>query len=158
MASALAFKHYGLIRTPIEEVLYHKAHIANVYTGIANLKEHETVVLMLAILYSNVFLTRENFAVSAKQPLTPNSNTHCDIMVRYLESGYQKIRALCFAECKRAKKSQAFSLKALEEQALGYCRLYLDYKKVPFVYTATMAGAYVRLWGCYCNKAKLQPF
>ena len=60
MASAPAFKPYGLIRTPIEEVLYHKAHIANVYTRIANIKEHEIVVLMLAILYSNVFPTCEN--------------------------------------------------------------------------------------------------
>jgi hypothetical protein len=158
MASAPAFKPHGLIRTPIEEVLYHKAHIANVYTGIADSKEHETVALMLAILYSNVFPTRENFAVSAEQPPTPDSDTRCDIVVRYLESGYQKIRALCFAECKRAKKSHAFSLKALEEQALGYCRLYLDHEKVPFIYAATMAGAYVRLWGCWPNKTKLQPF
>jgi hypothetical protein len=139
-------------------VLYHKAHIVNVYTGIANPKEHEIVVLMLAILYSNVFPMRENFAVSAKQPPTPDSDTRCDIVVRYLESGYQKIRALCFTKCKRAKKSQAFSLKALEEQALGYCRLYLDHKKVLFVYATTMAGAYVRLWGCWPKKTKLQPF
>ena len=88
IAFALAFKLYGLIRTPIEEVLYYKAHIANVYTRIANPKEHETVALMLAILYSNVFLTRENFAVSAKQLPTLDSNTCCDIVVRYLESGY----------------------------------------------------------------------
>jgi hypothetical protein len=105
IASALAFKPYGLIRTLIKEVLYYKAHIANVYTRIANLKEHKTVVLMLAILYSNVFLMCENFAVSAKQLLTLDSDTCCNIVVRYLKSRYQKIRALCFAKCKQAKKS-----------------------------------------------------
>jgi hypothetical protein len=155
IASAPAFNPHRLIRTPIEEVLYYKAHIANVYTRIADPKEHEIVALMLAILYSNVFPTRKNFAVSAEQPPTPDSDTRCDIVVRYLESGYQKIRALCFAKCKRAKKNQAFSLKALEEQALGYYRLYLDNEKMLFVYAAIIASAYVRLWGYYYDKAKL---
>jgi hypothetical protein len=145
IASVPAFKPHGLIRTPIEEVLYHKAYIVNVYTGIADPKEYKTVTLMLAILYSNIFPTYKNFAVSAEQPPTPDSDTRCDIVVRYLESGYQKIRVLCFTECKLVKKSHTFSLKTLEEQALGYCRLYLDHEKVPFIYTATMAGIYVRL-------------
>jgi hypothetical protein len=58
---------------PIEQVLYYKAHIANVHTGIADPKEHETVALMTALLYSNVFTTCENFVVSNEQPPTPTS-------------------------------------------------------------------------------------
>lgn len=102
MASTTAFQPRGLIRNPIEQALYHRAHIANVYTGIADSKEHETVALMIAILYSNAFTTQENFAVSPEQPPTPMSDRRCDIIVRYLESGCQNIRALCFGECKRA--------------------------------------------------------
>jgi hypothetical protein len=102
MASMATFQPHGLIKTAIEQALYHKAHIANVYAGIADPKEHETVALMTAILYSNVFTTCENFAVSNEQPPTPKSKSCCDIVVRYLESGSQKIRALCFAECKRS--------------------------------------------------------
>ena len=94
MASMAAFHPHGLIRTPIEQMLYLKAHIANATTGIADPKEHETVALMTEILYSNVFTTRENFAIRNEQPPTPTSKSRCDIVVRYLESGSQTIKAL----------------------------------------------------------------
>jgi len=68
-------------------------------------------------------------------------------VVRYLESGYANIRTLLFAECKRTSTSQAFSLKALEQQAKDYCQLHLEYETdSTFVYAATMAGAHIRLW------------
>ena len=144
--SSLAFRPHGLIKNPVEEALYHKAHIANVYTGIADPKEHETSALMEVILYSNIFTTRDNFMVNSQQPPAPQSDRKCDIVVRYLEQGAQKIRVLCFAECKRTRTSQTFSLKALEKQAKEYCRLCLDSEEdMQFVHAATMAGAHVRL-------------
>jgi hypothetical protein len=158
MASTTAFRPHGLIKSPIEQALYHRAHIANVYTGIADPKEYETVALMTAVLYSNIFTTRENFVVSPEQPPTPTSDRRCDIVIRYLESGSENIRALCFAECKRASTSRPFSLKALEDQASEYCKLYLNYEGMPFVYAATMAGAHVRLWGCWPDRAEMEPF
>jgi hypothetical protein len=158
MASMAAFQPYGLIKTPIEQVLYHKAHIANVHTGIADPKEHEMVALMTALLYSNVFTTCENFIVSNEQPPAPTSKQWCDIVVRYLKSGSQNIRALCFAKCKRTSTSQPFSLKALEEQAFEYCKLHLKHKGTPYVYAATMAGAHVRLWGCWQGRTQMEPF
>jgi hypothetical protein len=139
MASTTAFRPPGLIKTPIEQALYHRAHIANVYTGIADPKEYETVALMTALLYSNIFTTRENFVVSPEQPPPPTSDRRCDIVIRYLESGSENIRALCFAECKRASTSRPFSLKALEDQASEYYKLYLNYEGMPFVYAATRA-------------------
>lgn len=158
MASMAAFHPHRLIRTPIEQILYLKAHIANVTTGIADPKEHETVALMTAILYSNVFTTRENFAISNEQPPTPTSKSRCDIVVRYLESGSQTIKPLCFAECKRTSTSQPFSLKALEEQAFQYCKSYIEHEELTFVYAATMAGAHLRLWGYWREGTEMEPF
>src|SRR5271170_7671780 len=145
MASMAAFQPYGLIRTPIQQQLYFKAHIANIYAGISNPKETETVALMEVILYRNIF-TEPHFIVNSQQPPTPTSDRCCDLVVRYLESGYEDVRTLLFAECKRTSTSQAFSLKALEEQAKDYCQLHLKYANSTFVYAATMAGAHVRLW------------
>jgi len=146
MASVAAFQPYGLIRTPIQQQLYFKAHIANIYAGISNPKETETVALMEVILNKNIF-TEPHFIVNSQQPPTPTSDRRCDLVVRYLESGYANIRTFLFAECKRTSTSQAFSLKALEQQAKDYCQLHLEYETdSTFVYAATMAGAHVRLW------------
>lgn len=49
-------------------------------------------------------------------------------------------------------------MKALEEQALEDCKAYLDYEGIPIAYAATMAGAHVRLWGCWPDKAEMEPF
>ena len=141
----------------MQQQFYNRAHIANVYTGIADPKEHETVALMEVVLYKNIF-TEDYFAVTSEQPASTTSKRHCDIVIKYLESGSENIRTLCFAECKRTNKSQAFSLKALEEQAAEYCKLYLEDQKVSFVYAATMAGAHVRLWKCMYGDKSLIPF
>jgi hypothetical protein len=45
--------------------LYNRAHIANVFTGIANSKEHKIVALMEVILYQNIF-NNKNFIVTSK--------------------------------------------------------------------------------------------
>lgn len=66
--SSLSFRPYRLIRNPVEEALYHRAHIANVYTGIADPREHETSDFMEVVLYSNIFTTGENFMVNSQQP------------------------------------------------------------------------------------------
>lgn len=128
----------------MQQQFYNTAHLANVFTGIADPKEHATVALMEVILYRNIF-TEDYFAVTSEQPSSPDSSKRCDLVVNYLEEGSANIRTFCFAECKRAKKSQPFSLKALEEQATDYCKAYVDYEDAPFVYAATMAGAHVRL-------------
>ncbi|KAH6716267.1 hypothetical protein BKA61DRAFT_574090 [Leptodontidium sp. MPI-SDFR-AT-0119] len=101
--SFFAFGPHGLIRNPVEEALCHRAHIANVYTGIADPREHEASALMEVILYSNIFTTRENFMANSQQPPASQSDKRCDIVVRHLEQGTQKIRILCFVECKRTR-------------------------------------------------------
>ncbi len=157
--SSSTFQPHGLIKNPVEEALYHRAHIANVYTGIADPREHETSALMEVILYSNIFTTRENFMVNSQQPPTRQSDRRCDIVIRYLEQGTQKIRVLCFVECKRTRTSQPFSLKALEKQAAEYCALCLESEEeMGFVYAATMAGAHVRLWTYWRDQPEMVPF
>lgn len=157
--SSSTFRPHGLIRSPIEEALYHRAHIANVYSGLADPKEYETSALMEVILYSNVFTSHDNFIVNSQQPPATESDKKCDIVVRYLEQGTQKIRVLCFAECKRTRTSQPFSLKALETQAKDYSTLYLDSEaEMAYVYVSTMAGAHVRLWTINRGEAELVPF
>jgi hypothetical protein len=100
--------------------LYFKAYIANIYTKISNLKETKTVALIKVILNKNIF-TKPYFIVNLQQLLTPTSNHCCNLVVRYLESGYANIRTFLFAKCKQTSTSQAFSLKALEQQAKDYC-------------------------------------
>jgi hypothetical protein len=157
MASIAAFQPHGLIRTPVQQQLYFRAYIANVYARIADPKEPETVALIEVILYRNIF-TEPYFIVNSQQPPTPTSDRRCDLVVRYLESGYKNIKTLLFAECKRTSTSQAFSLKALEKQALDYCQLHLKHEKdVTFVYAATMAGAHVRLWRAGLTPNRWKP-
>jgi hypothetical protein len=94
--------------------------------------------------------------VNSQHTTAPQSDRKCDIVIRYLEQGTQKIRVLCFAECKRTRTSQTFSLKALEKQANEYCRLCLDSEDdMRFVYAATMAGAHIRLWTCFRDQSNL---
>jgi hypothetical protein len=125
--------------------LYNRAHIANIFTGMANPKEHETVALMEVVLYQNIF-NDKNFAVTSEQPPSLSSRRRCDLVIKYLESGSFDIKVLCFGECKRTDTSQEFSLTRLEVQARDYCKLYLEAEKeMPFVYASTMAGAHIRL-------------
>ncbi|RFU26295.1 hypothetical protein B7463_g10056, partial [Scytalidium lignicola] len=156
MTSATNFRPHGLIKTRMQQQFYNKAHIANIYTGIADPKEHETVALMEVVLYKNIF-TEDYSAATSEQPASLESQRHCEIVIKYLENESESIRTLCFAECKRTRKSQAFSLKALEEQAADYCKLYVEYERVPFVYAATMAGAHVRLWKYMLGDERLTP-
>jgi len=141
----------------MQQQYYNRAHLANVSAGIADPKEHATVALMEVILYRNIFF-EEYFAVTSEQPPSPDSSKRCDLVINYLEEGSGKIRTFCFAECKRAKKSQPFSLVALEEQATDYCKTYVDYESAPFVYAATMAGAHIRLWKYMQGDDNLTPF
>ncbi|KAF8859339.1 hypothetical protein BDZ45DRAFT_673305 [Acephala macrosclerotiorum] len=157
MASATNFRPQGLVRTRMQQQFYNNAHITNIYTGIADPKEHENVALMEVVLYRNIF-TEDYFAVTSEQPASLASQRHCDIVVKYLGNETESIRTLCFAKCKRTGKSQAFSLKALEERAVEYCKLYVEYEMVSFVYAATMAGAHVRLWKYMQGDERLTPF
>jgi hypothetical protein len=80
MASMAAFQPYGLIQTPIQQQLYFKAYIANIYARISNPKETKTVALMEVILNKNIF-TKPHFIVNSQQSLTPTSNRRYNLVV-----------------------------------------------------------------------------
>ena len=89
------FMPYGLIKTQLQQQLCNRAHIANVFTGMANPKEHETVALMEVVLYQNIF-NDENFAVTSEQPPSLSSRRRYDLVIKYLESRSFDIKFLCF--------------------------------------------------------------
>jgi hypothetical protein len=127
-------------------ISFHEAHIANFTTGIADLKESQTVALMEVLLYKNIF-TEDHFIVNSEQPPSSRSGHRCDLVVRYLDSTSNHIKALCFAECKRSSTSRYSALKSLEIHARDYCRMYIAQQRgVTFVYAAAMAGAHVMLY------------
>jgi hypothetical protein len=64
--SSSTFRAHGLNKSPIEVALYRRAHIANVYSGMADPKEYETSALMEVILYSHVFTTHKRFLVNSQ--------------------------------------------------------------------------------------------
>jgi hypothetical protein len=74
----------------MQQQFYNRAYIANVYTGIADPKEHETVVLMEVVLYKNIF-TEDYFVVTSEQLASITSKRYCDIVIKYLESGSENI-------------------------------------------------------------------
>jgi hypothetical protein len=95
-----------------------------------------------------VNIAEDYFAVTPKQPPSSTSKRHYNLVIKYLRNEADDISALCFAEYKLFKTSQAFSLQLLEQQSLEYCMLYLEETQDPFVYAATIAGAHIRLWKC----------
>jgi hypothetical protein len=99
-----SFRPYRLIRSLIQQQFYNQAHIANVYTRIADLKEHKTVVLIEVVLYKNIF-TKDYFAVTSEQLASFMSKRYCNIVIKYLKSESKNIRILCFATYKQTNKS-----------------------------------------------------
>jgi len=79
-----SFLPHGLIRSPLQQQVYNRAHVANIYTGIADPKEHESVAVMEVVLYKNVF-TEDYRRVTSEQPVSTTSKRHCDIVIKYLE-------------------------------------------------------------------------
>lgn len=155
--TSLAFRPHGLIRDQIGQQLYHRAHIANFHSGIADPKEYETSALNGHILAAE-FPASENFTVSPQYPPAPDSAQRIDHAVRYLESGDFGIKILVVVEDKRAKKSERFSLRGLEKQAQDYCVVCLESETdMPFVYAITAAGAHLRIWK-YTREDELIPF
>lgn len=110
----------------MQEKLYQRAQIANLTTGIANPLKSETVALMEVIFNQKVFVDKNALVVNSQQPPHPKSRSSCDITVSYLDHSWD-ISTLCFAECKRASTNALYSLRALEEQALEYCKAHLEH-------------------------------
>ena len=129
----MAFQKHGLIRTPLQQVLYFEAHWANISTGIANPKEDKTIALIEAIFNQNVF-SGPTFSSASQYPPAPNSRNKIDDAILYLDSGTASIMCLNLSESKRASSRSGYSLASLERQALDYCTEYLQSKPLSSIY------------------------
>jgi hypothetical protein len=156
-ASESKFHAHGLITSPALEIQYLVAHIANYKKAKHDPREYETVEL-LENIFNKVVFNRDDIFVNSQQPPGMHSKKACDIVIKYIEKGTFLAKILCFVECKRSKKKSHYSLKVVEEQALGYCKEYLKATGASFVYAATALGAHIRLWKYSEGEAGLTPF
>jgi hypothetical protein len=68
-------------------------------------------------------------------------------------------KSFASSKCKRAKTTQPYSLRLVEQQAIDYCQVYLQSRKhLNFVYAVTACGAHVRLWKYSQGDEWLQGF
>jgi hypothetical protein len=147
MAATTQFVPHGLIKTRWLEVQYQRAHITNYSKGMHDPKEYETVELLENILNKVIFRDVDDAFVNFQQPPGMHSNKACDIVIKYIQSGTFETKILCFVECKRAKKTTPYDLRLVEQQALDYCKEYLEGDPgVPFIFACTGCGAHLRLW------------
>ncbi|KAI9791926.1 MAG: hypothetical protein M1835_008162 [Candelina submexicana] len=145
--AASIFRPHGLITTPALEVQYINAHIDNYIKGMHDPKEYQTVELLENIFNKVILQEREDIFVNSQQPPGIKSNKSCDIVIKYVESGTFFTKILCFVECKRSKKTTEYDLRKVEQQALDYCKEYLESDgDLPFVFACTACGAHLRLW------------
>ena len=122
-------------------------------------KESATVELLENIFNKVLFRTRDDVFVNSQQPPSLESRKLCDIVIKYPVQGTSTPQILCFVECKRAKTTQPYSLRLVEQQAIDYCQVYLQSRKhLNFVYAVTACGAHVRLWKYSQGDEWLQGF
>ncbi|OJJ79311.1 uncharacterized protein ASPGLDRAFT_40012 [Aspergillus glaucus CBS 516.65] len=61
----------------------------------------------------------------------------------------RRLQILCFVEGKRTSRSQSYSTKAVEQEALDYCKKLFasnQSNSTDFVYAGTLVGVHLRLW------------
>lgn len=145
-SSRAQFQPHGLITTPALHVQYLSAHIESYDKAIHDPKEFQTLELLENILNKVVFSRSSRIFINFQQPPGIESRKACDLVVKYAEADSFQTQVLCFVKCERSEETSLYSLKALEQQALGYCKEYCSIEGKPFIHAATAYGAHVRLW------------
>ncbi|KAL4887779.1 hypothetical protein BDV59DRAFT_162545 [Aspergillus ambiguus] len=101
--------------------------------------------------YSSVF-------VNGEVPPHEHSSLAADIVITYL-TRVMRLQILCFIEAKRTRVRQSYSTRAVEEEALDYCREFFSDRSntSDFVYAGTLVGVHLRLWIVRRNEMRLCP-
>ena len=110
-------------------------------------KEFYSIILVEDLCNSEWF-PRPNYKTNSQVPPsnTGGYNKACDLATSFIDSGY-KWHLFFFQEGKRAKRTSQSNIKALEIQAQGYCKDFLDSNQdVDMVYANTFVGVHVRFW------------
>ena len=110
-------------------------------------KEFYSIILIEDICNSEWF-PRPNYKTNSQVPPsnTDGYNKACDLATSFIDSRH-KWHLFFFQEGKRAKRTSQSNIRALEIQAQGYCKDFLDsHQDVDMVYANTFVGVNVRFW------------
>lgn len=115
-------------------------------------KENVAVKVLENVLNKVVFSGKEYSSVFVNSQVPPHesSNLAADLAIEYMTKT-QQIRVLCFIEAKRTPRSESYITKAVEEEALDYCKEFFGDRSntASFVYAGTLVGVHLRLWIVY---------
>jgi hypothetical protein len=141
----LKFVSRGLIKHPLGEQLYTKAHVDN--PDVKAVLENATVPFWEYTLKQMFDQISERVALSSQQPASPQSKKACDLLLSAWNENSETNSAICFIELKRPTEKTPAKLKILENQVLGYCREYLDYhEEDQYIFAGTGVATHIRLW------------
>ena len=148
MASASAFKPYGLINTLAKDILYQNALAEE---KMKDTREYQASALTCGIMLP--FFQEDKYAYCPEFPPAPHYTGRMDHNYRYIVTGEQKLRHLIFVEVKRAGQN----ILNAEEQVQNYCSSFANYYKkrvrdhpeeleLEQLYAITVTGIWHKFW------------
>ncbi|CAH0053965.1 unnamed protein product [Clonostachys solani] len=144
---ASTWKPHGLINYPGLETKYLMAKQSVNDRG--NLLVDRTAykaVNLFEFLFNKFVFSDLKFSVSSQTPSNVQSRKACDIVIE-AETPDRAWQTLCFAGAKRAANQTESLVKAVEDQALGYCKDFLTANSdINKVFACTIIGASIRCW------------
>jgi hypothetical protein len=151
---------HGLIQDPDLEEPYQNAKKSVDATGNSKDPKEYYAVHLFEDLFSYLIFPRPDFKVNSQQPPSEKKGKDkvCDLAIKYVDNS-RMWHILCFAEAKRAKNTSGSKIRALEEQAEGYCEEFIDaHSEMTMVYSCTLVGASLRAWTWIKGDSKLRGF
>ncbi|KAH8587320.1 hypothetical protein B0O99DRAFT_601762 [Bisporella sp. PMI_857] len=155
-----AWVPHGHIRDEDLEESYQNARAAVNSSGNSrDPKEYHSIHLMEDLCNLSWF-PRPHYKTNSQFPPsdTKGPNKACDLATQYVDD-IHKWHLFFFHEGKRAKNSSESKIRALENQAQGYCKEFIEsHEDVSLVYANTFVGGYVRFWSFTRGDSKLRGF
>jgi hypothetical protein len=123
-------------------------------------REDKAIHVLENVLNKVVFLGKEYSSVFVNSQVPPHekSDLKADLAIKYMTKAH-KIVHLCFIEGKRTSRTQSYSTRAVEEEALDYCKEFFADRSntADFVYAGTLVGVHLRLWIVHREDMRLTP-
>jgi hypothetical protein len=152
---------HGLIKNQDLEECYQNAKFSVDAKGNSyDPKEYHTVHLFEDLFNFQLFPYAEGFKSNSQVPPSDKAGQDkaSDIATKYVDDRY-KWHMFCFSEAKRAKNTSQSKIRAVETQAQGYCKEFLEsHPEVNMVYANTLVGASIRCWSYKQGDSKLRGF
>lgn len=120
-------------------------------------KENVAIQVMENVLNKVVFRNYDTVFVNSQVPPHDQTNEKVDLAVTYMTQE-REIQVLCFIEGKRTSQRQSYITKAVENEALDYCKGFLANNNLhAFVYAGTLVGVHLRLWVLHKEATDFEP-